>query len=312
MAHSSRPPQRPGRLRQLRGFCWVAKLSSVSRAAEQLGLSQPTVSQQLQALEAELGVVLFERRGPRIHLTNDGQRLFEMALPLVEGLDHLGETFKSGERRLDRGQIDIAAGESTLLHLLPEVVERFTEDYPGVRLRLHNGPGRQGLARLRADEVDFAVGSFRDAPDDVSYRPLKSYDQFLIAPRDHPLGDLKPGDVTLAAISHYPFILPPRHLITWSMVELAFQREGLALQVQLEVGGWELIKAYVARDLGVSIVSGICLDGTEPLIAIGLQRYFPRRHYGVVTRRGKFLSPQARRFIEYIDPHFFKAGSAHP
>jgi len=79
------------RLQQLRGFCYAAQTGSISKAAERMYLSQPSVSLQIQALERELSVVLFERRGPKIKLTPEGQVLYELALPLVEGLETLPE-----------------------------------------------------------------------------------------------------------------------------------------------------------------------------------------------------------------------------
>jgi DNA-binding transcriptional LysR family regulator len=81
------------RLQQLRGFCYAARTKNISKAASQMGLSQPSVSLQIKALERELGVELFQRRGPRIDLTHDGQRLFELAYPLLESIDQLEENF---------------------------------------------------------------------------------------------------------------------------------------------------------------------------------------------------------------------------
>ncbi len=291
------------RLQQLRGFCYAVQTGSISKAAERMFLSQPSVSLQIQALERELEVTLFERRGPKIRLTPEGHTLYELALPLLEGLDGLTETFLAQRGSLESGELNIAAGESTILYLLPEIVSRFVAQHPGIRVRFHNVPGRQGLALLREDEVDFAVGSFRDAPDDIDYQPIYAFDQVLITPLDHPLA--RRSGITLADIAPYEFILPPRHLVTLSMVELAFQSQGLRLNVRLEAGGWAVIKKYVAMGLGISIVSGICLTPDDRLAAHPLGQYFPRRTYGVVMRRGKFLSPQAKRFIEFIDPDFF-------
>lgn len=291
------------RLQQLRGFCYAVQAGSISKAAERMYLSQPSVSLQIQALERELNVTLFERRGPRIRLTPEGQVLYELALPLLEGLDTLPETFAARRGSLESGELNIAAGESTILYLLPDIVHRFAEKYPGIGVRFHNVPGREGLSLLREDAVDFAVGSFRDVPDDITYQPTCSFDQYLITAMDHPLAERQ--QVDLADISPYDFILPPRHLNTLSMVELAFQQHSLSLNVRLEAGGWEVIKRYVEMGLGISIVSGICLRDDDRLTKHSLGRYFPRRTYGVVMRRGKFLSPQAKRFIEYIDPNFF-------
>lgn len=292
------------RLQQLRGFCFAVQTGSISKAAERMYLSQPSVSLQIQALERELAVTLFERRGPRIQLTPEGEILYQLALPLVEGFDTLPETFSARRGNLEAGELNIAAGESTILYLLPDIVNRFAEAHPGIRVRFHNVPGRQGLTLLREDEVDFAVGSFRDPPDDISYRPIYSFSQVLITPTEHPLAAM--DTVGLSDISPYEFILPPRHLNTLSMVELAFQQHHLSLNVRLQAGGWEVIKKYVEMGLGISIVSGICLTGGDALAARPLDEYFPHRTYGVVMRRGKYLSPQAKRFIEFIDPTFFE------
>ena len=126
------------RLQQLRGFCYAAKAQSVSKAAEQLFLSQPSVSLQIQALEREFKATLFERRGPKISLTPDGQKLFELASPLVDEIDALAETFAAERGGIERGQLDIAAGESTTLYLLPRFVKEFSEKYPGIDLFIKN------------------------------------------------------------------------------------------------------------------------------------------------------------------------------
>ena len=107
------------RLKPLRGFCQVARLGSVSRAAEALFLSQPAVTLQLQALERDLGQPLFERIGRRFSLTREGQVLYELARPLVEGLDGIDAEFRARLKGLQAGELHVAAGSSTILYLLP-------------------------------------------------------------------------------------------------------------------------------------------------------------------------------------------------
>lgn len=287
------------RLKQLRAFCHAVRTRSISKAADCVHLSQPSVSLQIKALEREMGTVLFERRGPRITLTPEGRVLYELASPLVEGIDNLPDAFAERCGSLDAGEIHIAAGESTILYLLPGFVERFAAEHPGIEIRLHNVTGREGLERLRADSVDFAVGAMFDAPSDIVYRPLFTYPTILITPLGHPLTVL--GNVTLDDIAPYALILPPRHLSTWRIVDIVFQQHQVEYRVNIEAGGWEVIKRYVARGLGVSIVSSICMTEEDRLAAIPLDTYFPGRTYGVVQRRGKFLSPAARRFLDMIE-----------
>lgn len=285
-------------LKQLRAFCQVVRSGSITKAAERLFLSQPSITLQIQALERELEVTLFERRGPNLKLTPSGESLYMLAGPLVDGMDGLQENFAAHHGLLESGELNIGAGESTILYILPEAVRRFVAAHPRVKLRINNVTGRDGLKMLRADEIDFAVGSMLDMPDDLTYQQVVTYDPALIAPLDHPLAQLP--SVTLEDISHYGMILPPSHLSTWRIVKYVFQQHNLTFSVTLEAGGWEVIKKYVELGMGISIVTDICLTGQEKLARIPLNQYFPQRSYGLVLRKGKFLSPQARRFVEIL------------
>ncbi len=269
-------------------------------AAEELYLSQPAISLQVRALERELDTVLFERHGPRINLTREGQELYEMARPLVESLETLNARFNRRMRGdLDSGEVVIAAGESTIIYLLPRLVQNFRTRYPNIHVQLKNVTGRDGLAMIRDDEVDFAIGSMLDVPSDIDYQPIYSYEPALILPLSHDLADY--DEVKIEDISPYGLILPPRRLTTWRMVDRVFQQHQVPFNVTLEVGGWEVIKRYVELDFGVSIVTGICLRDDDRLVAKNMSAYFPKRSYGSVMRRGKFLSPQAKAFLEVTE-----------
>ncbi len=260
------------RLKPLRAFCQTARLGSVSRAAEALYVSQPAITLQLQA---------------------------------VEGIDGLDAAFRDQLHGLDAGDLDVAAGSSTILYLLPGIVEAFRQRQPDVRLRLHNVTGASGLDLLRSDAVDFAVGSMLDVPVDLTYAPVYRFEPMLITPLDHPLAH-KP-ELKLEDLSPYGLILPPQRLTTYRMVDLVFQRNRVPYTVALEVGGWEVIKQYVAMGLGISIVTAICLNDADRtrVAARSLAAYFPSRSYGVVMRKSKQLSPQSRAFVELIQPDLF-------
>ena len=269
-------------------------------AAEQLFLSQPAISLQIRALERELDTVLFERHGPKINLTREGQELYEIARPLVEGLDTLNARFNQQMKGdLESGEVIIAAGESTIIYLLPRLVEAFRKRYPNIHLQLRNVTGRDGLAMIRDDEVDLAIGSMLDVPSDISYQPVYSFEPALILPLGHELADRK--RVSIEDIAPYGLILPPRRLTTWRMVDRVFQKHQVPFNVTLEVGGWEVIKRYVELGFGVSIVTGICLRDDDKLVAKNMSNYFPKRSYGTVMRKGKHLSAQARAFLEVAE-----------
>jgi DNA-binding transcriptional LysR family regulator len=290
------------RHKQLRAFVSVVKLGTLTRAAEALYLSQPTISLQLQALERELGTRLLERRRRRINLTDAGEALYELARPLVEGWETLDRDFQARVKGLQAGRLTIAAGTSTIQYLLPELVRRYRERFPAVQLQLANVTGKDGLALLRADDADFAVGSMLDVPNDIAWAPVQDYDPMLIMPPDHPLA--AKDKITLEDLSPYGLILPPQRLSTYRLVDLVFQQRQVPYHVAIEVGGWDVIKEYVALGMGISIVTGICITEADHarLAVRNMKQYFPQRSYGVVMRKGKFLSAEARAFIDLVRP----------
>ena len=290
------------RHKQLRAFVSVVKLGTLTRAGEALYLSQPTISLQLQALERELGVVLMDRRRRRINLTDAGEALYELARPLVEGWETLDRDFQSRVEGLQAGRLVIAAGTSTIQYLLPELVRHYRERFPAVQLQLANVTGKDGLALLRADAADFAVGSMLDVPNDIAWAPVHHYDPMLIMPPDHPLA--AKDKIALEDLSPYGLILPPQRLSTYRLVDLVFQQRQVPYHVAIEVGGWDVIKEYVAMGMGISIVTGICITEADSarLAVRNMKQFFPQRSYGVVMRKGKFLSAEARAFIDLIRP----------
>lgn len=288
------------RLKQLRAFCYTAQLKSMSKAAEQMFLSQPSISLLIQSLEKDLDQKLFLRKGPRITLTAEGDTLFEMSLPLVEGLETLPENFAEKCKHSVVGSLNIAAVEAIILYTLPDIIKRYTDTYPDIHIKLNNCSAAIGVEKVKNGEVDFAIGSTLNVPDDVIYLPIYTFEPVLITPIGHPL--LTNKQVSMHDISQYGLILSPQHMSTWQMVDLVFKQYNVDYKVNLEAGGWEVLKKYVENGLGVSIVTDICLSGHEKLGRVSLTEYFPKRTYGLFVRKGKVLSPAAREFIQCIDP----------
>lgn len=290
------------RPKQLRAFVYTARLGTLTRAAEALYLSQPAISLQIKALERELDVQLLERTRRRVTLTDAGEALYALARPLIEGWESLDQDFRSQLKGLRSGSLTIAAGTSTIQYLLPPLVQAYRERMPEVQLHLANVTGKDGLALLRSGEADFAVGSMLDVPHDLAWAPVYHYDPMLIMPPDHPLADR--ADIRIEDLSPYGLILPPQRLTTYRLVDMVFQKRQIPYTVAIEVGGWEVIKQYVAMGLGISIVTGICLgeDDHRKLSIHNMRRYFPQRSYGVVMRKGKYQGHEARAFLDLIKP----------
>ena len=148
-----------------------------------------------------------------------------------------------------------------------------------------------------------------DVPDDISYQPIFSYDTMLIAAEDHPLA--RRHRILLQDIGLRRSVLPPMHFSTWRMVDMVLAQAGVPYRVVLEAGGWGVIKKYVELSVGVSIVTSTCLTGREGLAVRSLGGFVPKRTYGVVLRRERFLSPAARSFVQTLDPGFFDHAAEH-
>lgn len=290
------------RYKQLRAFVHTVKSGSLSRASEALFISQPSVSLQLQALERELGVSLLERRRRRIQLTEAGEVLYELARPLIEGWESLERRFQARVQGLTAGRLTVVAGASTLQYLLPRYVSRFRERYPDVQLQLISMTEREGMAMLRDDRADLLVGSMLDVPADLNWAPVFHYDPMLVTPADHPL--LGRPVLALDDLSGYGLILPPDRQATYRLVDLIFQQQQVPYHVAIEIGGWEAIKQYVALGMGITIMPGLCVtEADQGRLGIrNIRQLLPRRSYGVALRRGKFLSTEARNFVDLLRP----------
>jgi DNA-binding transcriptional LysR family regulator len=134
-------------------------------------------------------------------------------------------------------------------------------------------------------------------PEDIEFHPIVSYEPVIITCLGHPLSYKR---LSLKEISRYPLILPPRGLSTWNLVDSVFKKHGLSYEVAMEVGGWEAIKKYVELDLGISLIISIGICGQEKIEVIPAGEFFPKRTYGVVLRKGRILTPQAKRFVTLL------------
>ena len=174
---------RRDRLRLLRAFASAARHGNMTRAAETLCLSQPAVSLQVRELEREFDTVLFERSGPRISLTPAGERLYELARPLVDGLDELPDRFAAELAEPSEAELRITSGDTGAVCALPGIVARVRGRYPGIRILLSSGHPDDGLKRLLAGEADLAFDAALPNVEEAVFEPVLSSDFVLIAPR---------------------------------------------------------------------------------------------------------------------------------
>ena len=196
------------RLRQLRAFCYAAQFESITRSAEHLAISQPAVSLHVRELEHEVEALLFDRIGPRVALTPAGRCLHRLAMPLVQAMDCLGDTFTGKADEPVSGEIRVAAGPSAIAFVLPPYFKRFRDEHPEVRVQVTSCAVNAGLNLLSARDVDLVIGTEMPETETFSFHPAFSGDLVLITPEAHPLAGRESVDIEEAA--QYPRDSPAR------------------------------------------------------------------------------------------------------
>ena len=300
------------RLKQLRAFCYTARLGSLTEAALRLGVTQPAVSVQVRQLEYELQATLFQRTSKGSRLTRAGETVFEMVEPLVRGMDKLSAGFLGSADNSAHGQLRIAAAsDSGATFVLPSLVRQFRDCYPGVRLRVTSCPLAEGRRLLLRKEVECVVGKNGPYPKDkLQYHHLLTYDLVVITSPKHPL--VGRDTVSPEEVAKWPSIAPLVGTYSRQYGETAVERLGMDVKTMIRVHDWEVIKCYVEYDLGIAVVPGFCVSRRDRVAVIPLMQDSRSRSFGVFTRRESDLSVLAWRLLCFLVPNFPESSGRVP
>jgi DNA-binding transcriptional LysR family regulator len=284
-------------LRQLEIFESVARLQSVSRAAEALHLTQPAVSLQLKSLSQAIGQRLTEPAGRGIRLTQAGREL-------AEACRELAAVWSTFEARLDdvaalrRGRLRVSV-VTTAKYFLPKALGRFVQQHPGIEVEL-DVQNRDGiLARLRERVDDLYVMSAPPHDAAIEAHPFMHNPLVVIAPKDYRPPRARPS---LAELAGERFLLRELGSGTRMVLDEHLAREGVRLEQRMTVGSNEAIKQAVAGGLGLSVVSRHALSEAELAeIRVLPVRGFPiEREWYVVHWHDQHLSAAAQAFRRYL------------
>jgi LysR family transcriptional regulator, low CO2-responsive transcriptional regulator len=282
---------------QLETFLEVARHTSFSRAAEKRFRTQPAISAQIRALEEEVGARLFDRSGGRVALTAAGkvfQRYAEEALESRRAaLATVGEM-----ERIPRGELVVGANEATCLHILPEVFAEFKKQYASVAVSIHRSQRARIMEAIIDNSVDFGVVSLPVSDNRLTVVPIHRDELVVIAPPRHPLAKLK--SAAMADVVKYPLLLPKAGR-TRDAIENLFHARQLKPNVSMELDSSELLKRFVAADVGVGFIarSNVIEDvRAKVLAALPLADAQIKRDLALVFRKDKALSRAALAFID--------------
>jgi DNA-binding transcriptional LysR family regulator len=286
-------------LRQFRVFDAVARHLSFSRAAEELHLSQPAVSMQMRGIETILGMRLTEQLGKKIFLTEAGREVLHASQAITARLDDLQANLAQ-LRSIDSGQLNLAA-TSTVNALATGILARFRGRHPGVSIHLDVSNRAEVLNLLATNRTDLAI--MGQVPEDLGLEATRFMDNPLvvIAPPDHPLVGKK--NISMASLAAESFLVREAGSGTRGAMERFFAARGLEIRSSMEMSSNEAIKQAVQAGLGLGILSLQTLEmelALKRLAVLDVEGFPIMRHWYVVHRADKRLSPVAQAFKEFV------------
>ncbi|HEY4027198.1 MAG TPA: LysR substrate-binding domain-containing protein [Candidatus Dormibacteraeota bacterium] len=287
-------------LHQLRTFRAVAEQLSFSAAAQELSISQPSVSYQVKELETVLGLSLLDRLGKRVRLTEAGQVLYEYARRTLTLLDEATLVMEQ-MRGIERGTLRVGASTTVGIYLIPLALGAYKKMHPNLAVSLEIGSRDALQERVKQTALDLAVLSGPIADPELVSTPFMEDELVMVVPAGHPLAG-RPG-LTLRDFAGESFLMREVGSGTRLAVEMVARRAGVTLQVGMELGSNGAIKHAVEAGLGVAVLSShaIALERQDGgLLVVDIEGFPIRRPWSIVHLRRRQLPAAVEQFIELL------------
>jgi DNA-binding transcriptional LysR family regulator len=286
---------------QLSYFKKVAETRSISRAAEELLLTQPAVSKQIKALEDELGEKLFDRIGKKVFLTHTGEVLYAYAEKILRFVQEARTAVKDMSVECS-GELVIGTSDHISLHRLPDLLKRYISAFPKVDLKLRCHRSETILDMVNKNLVDLGVITLPKNTLKLVSKTIWEDPMSLVFPKNHPLESFKA--IRLRDIARFGMILPEAGTTTRNTIEAAFSKKKVTPNVAMEVAYIETIKGLVKAGLGISILPDKAVEQEISggiLVKANIQDTDFSRNLGVVYLKDKFLSRPAVEFLRFLE-----------
>jgi DNA-binding transcriptional LysR family regulator len=285
-------------LRHLESFVAVADHLNFSRAADELHIAQPAVSQQIRALETELGMDLFDRIGKKVTLTEAGRALLPYARQILT-LVNAAENEVRERDQLKRGRASLGAPPTVSIHILPARLMQFKQQWPGLEVTLREAGTQTLLGFIEDGKLDLAVAATDVLPESVESTPFLEETYLLAVSQRHPfLG--KRQTVKLADLAAEPFILFPEGYKLREVTLRACRAAGFEPRVALDGGAMQSALEFVSAGLGVALVPELALTDGSGIHAVRISDQTLKRELGLVWLKGRSLSPAARTLRDFL------------
>jgi len=282
-------------------FCEVAKCQSFSRAAKELYMTQPAVSQAVMNLERELGIRLFTRTSKGVALTNDGQLLFEHVNSAIN-LIHVGENKLLESRNLKVGEMKVGVGDTISKYFLLPYLEIFRNRFPNINLKIINRTTTELCALLKSGEADIAVCNFPIKDPALETRKCRDIHDIFVCGEKY--RDLCRGSISLEEIIRQPMILLERKSNSRLYIERYMSSKGFKVTPEIELGSHALLLEFARLNFGIAcVVEEFSQEyiKSSKLYKLNLTEEIPPRGIGFCYLRSVSLSPAARKLVEVVE-----------
>lgn len=288
------------RLELYRVFDKVAKCQSFSKAARELYMTQPAVSQAIMQLEDELKIRLFTRTPRGVILTNEGKMLFEYTNSAISLLD-AGEKKIKESRDLKEGELKIGVSDTISRYYLLPYLEKFHKSYPNIKLKIINRTTVELCNLIKSGEIDIGICNLPIKDNSLDIEKCKDiHDIFVLGER---YKSLISKAITYEEIIKYPLIFLDNRSRSRQYVEDYLFSKGIKINPEIELGSHDLLLEFAKIGLGLACVvkefsEDYLLNGS--LYMVNLVEDIPKRSIGICSLKGVSLSPSSEKFVEYL------------
>lgn len=282
-------------------FCKVGKSQSFSKAARDLYMTQPAVSQAIMQLERELDIRLFNRTPKGVSLTNEGKLLFEYVNSAINLID-IGEEKILEFKNLTVGELKIGVGDTISRYFLLPYLEAFHNKYPNIKFKIVNGTTLELCSILKSGEVDIAICNFPLTDSTLELRPcIEIHDIFVCGEKYR---NVLSNPASLNEVVQMPLIFLEKKSNSRRYVEDYLLSKGIKISPEFELGSHDLLLEFARINLGIACVTReFSQDYIKKglLYEVKLMEDIPKRNIGVCFLKSVPLSLASTKFVEIIE-----------
>ena len=276
---------------------------NISKAAEFLNTSQPGVSKQIQLLEGEVGIKIFQRNGKRLTgLSNAGNDLYKSISAIIREVSNIKNISHEHESD-DTGSFTIATTHTQARYKLPKVVEAFVKKYPKIDLNIHQGDPSQVTEQILKGDADVGIATESIGHNEnIICIPCYSWNRVLVFPKNHALSSIK--EITLQNIASYPMITYDYAFTGSTIVSKVFKEANISPNIMLTAIDADVIKTYVELNLGVGLIAEMAYDKNKDsaLQSKDVSHLFPTSTTYIGIRKETFVRGYVYEFIKMFTP----------